>query len=115
MALVRADPARQPDPTDPTDAEVDEQLKHHMERLAEAEHDGWMDYRLKNGWKRGEPRDDDKGIHPALVPYSDLPEHEKNKDRNTIRHFPDFVRQAGFRIVWLKPGASDTPPGAAPP
>jgi RyR domain len=85
----------------PGDEEISRQLEFHMERLAEAEHDGWMEHRRKSGWQFGETRDDEKLIHPLLVPYSKLPETEKEKDRNTIRHFPRFVRQAGYRIVWL--------------
>jgi hypothetical protein len=30
-----------------------------------------------------------------------LPEREKGKDRNTIRHHPDFAARAGFRIVTI--------------
>jgi len=86
----------------PDDDVVSKHLEHHLERLAEAEHDGWMEQRLKNGWRYGEPRDDEKKIHPLLRPYADLPEKEKNKDRNSVRHFPDMVAMAGYRIVWLK-------------
>jgi hypothetical protein len=86
----------------PDDGVVSKHLEHHLERLAEAEHDGWMEQRLKNGWCYGEPRDDGKKIHPLLKPYADLPEKEKNKDRNSVRHFPDMVAKAGYRIVWLK-------------
>jgi hypothetical protein len=33
----------------PSEAEVAQQIDAHIHRLAEAEHDGWTDYRLKNG------------------------------------------------------------------
>ncbi len=89
MALVKRTPASQPDPTDPSEADVKQQLEHHMERLAEAEHDGWMDYRLKTGWKRGEPRDDDQLIHPALVKVQRTPGERKEKGP---QHDPAFPR-----------------------
>jgi hypothetical protein len=85
-----------------TDAVVRTHLEHNLERLAEAEHDGWMEHRIKNGWRHGEPRDDENKIHPLIVPYARLPEKEKNKDRSSVRHFPDMVAMAGYRIVWLK-------------
>jgi hypothetical protein len=81
---------------------VEDHIKHHVERLAEAEHDGWMEQRLKNGWRQGEPRNDELKIHPLLVRYAKLSEKEKNKDRNAVRHFPEMVAKAGYRIVWLK-------------
>jgi hypothetical protein len=34
-----------------------------------------------------------------MLPYAKLPEREKGKDRNTIRHYPDFAARAGYRIV----------------
>lgn len=83
-------------------AEIIVHLEHHLERLAEAEHDGWMAQRLRNGWRHGTPRDDPKKIHNLLIPYADLPAKEKDKDRNSVRHFPDMVAKAGYRIVWLK-------------
>ena len=86
----------------PIDSVVRAHLEHHLERLAEAEHDGWMAQRLKNGWSYGETRDEKKKNHPLLVPYARLPEKEKDKDRNSVRHFSDMVAKAKYRIVWLK-------------
>ncbi len=86
----------------PSNAAVNAHLEHHLERLSEAEHDGWREQRIKNGWHYGVPRDDAKNIHHLLIPYAQLPEKEKDKDRNSVRHFPDMVARAGYRIVWLK-------------
>jgi hypothetical protein len=82
----------------PADA-LQERLEQNMERLAEAEHDGWMAQRRSAGWRYGETRDDARKLHPAMLPYAKLPEREKGKDRNTIRHYPDFAARAGYRIV----------------
>jgi hypothetical protein len=70
-----------------------------MEPLAEAEHDGWMAHRVAHGWRWGETRDDAAKRHPSMLPYARLPEREKNKDRNNIRHYPEFAARAGYRIV----------------
>ena len=67
--------------------------------LAEAEHDGWMEHRTRNGWRYAETRDDARKLHPDMLPYAQLPEREKGKDRNTIRHYCDFAARAGYRIV----------------
>jgi hypothetical protein len=86
----------------PSESDIRDHLDHHMERLAEAEHDGWMNQRLRSGWRYGTPRDDVRKIHPLLISYADLPEQEKGKDRNSVRHFPDMVARAGYWIIWLK-------------
>jgi hypothetical protein len=87
---------------DPSVNVINAHLGHHLERLAEAEHDGWMEQRIKNGWRRGKSRDDKNKVHPLLIPYADLPDEEKEKDRDSVRHFPDMVANAKYRIVWLK-------------
>ena len=76
-------------------------LKENIERMAEAEHDGWMKHRARVGWRYGAARDDEKLIHPAMKPYTELPEREKGKDRNSILHYPDFAARANYRIVRL--------------
>jgi hypothetical protein len=74
-------------------------LYQNIERLAEAEHDGWTEQRSRNGWRYAETRDDTRKLHPDMLPFAELPEREKGKDRNTIRHYPDFAARAGYRIV----------------
>ena len=86
----------------PSEKEIREHLAHHMERLAEAEHDGWMNQRRRNGWSWGKTRDDARKVHPLLVPYTELSEKEKKKDRSSVSLFPDMVALAGYRIVWTK-------------
>ena len=81
------------------DGELEAQLDRNMERLAEAEHLGWLEQRRRNGWRYGETRDDARKSHPAMLPYAQLPEREKGKDRNTIRHYADFAARAGYHIV----------------
>ena len=70
-----------------------------LEPMAEAEHNGWMAHRAQTGWTWGDARDDAAKRHPSMLPYARLSETEKNKDRNNVRHFPDFAARAGFRIV----------------
>lgn len=86
---------------------VDEVLKNHLETLAEEEHRGWMDVRLKNGWRPCERSSDsvlrkrqrEARMSDCLVPYADLPHDEQDKDRGTIRWYPKAAALAGFKIV----------------
>lgn len=87
---------------DPSPEEIARHIARHLERLAEAEHDGWMEQRVRNGWRQGSPRDDDAKVHPLIVPYGRLSEKEKDKDRNSVLEFPRMVAMAGQRIVWLR-------------
>ena len=34
-----------------------------------------------------------------MLPYAELPEREKGKDRNTVRRYADFAARAGSRIL----------------
>lgn len=43
-------------------------------------HGSWMQSYLSMGWIYGEKYDREKGIHPDLVPYSQLGQLERDKD-----------------------------------
>jgi len=85
----------------PSDEQITRSIESNVERLAEAEHDGWAAQREKNGWRFGKERDDERKLHPLMVPYCDLPEQEKEKDRNAVRGYPSKAKMADFDIVWL--------------
>ena len=86
---------------------VSEFLELHIELLAEAEHQGWEEQKRMEGWVYGPPpKDNEKRTHPLLVPYSELPEAEKEKDRRTIRNYPKYARDRGFKIVTRRTGGS---------
>ncbi len=72
-----------------------------LEPMAEAEHNGWMAQRARTGWSWGAIRDDAAKQHPSMVPYAQLSEPEKEKDRSNIRHYAEFAARAGYRIVRL--------------
>jgi len=60
-----------------------------------------MSHRQSTGWRYGKERDDEHKFHPLMVPYSDLPDEEKEKDRNAVRSYPAQIKAAGLEIVWL--------------
>ena len=64
--------------------------REHFELLSELEHERWCRFHYLNNWSRGEPasgktKDPAKRLHRDLVPYSELSDAEKEKDRDTIR------------------------------
>lgn len=55
-----------------------------LEFLAELEHIRWCRYHYLRNWVYGPKRDKPRHIHHCLVPYDELPEEEKKKDRDNI-------------------------------
>jgi hypothetical protein len=92
--LARAGLTLSDDPAKPEMA-----LPADLEPMAEAEHNGWMAQRAQTGWSWAATRDDTAKLHPSMLPYAQLSEREKEKDRNNIRHYPAFAARAGCRIV----------------
>ncbi len=56
-----------------------------IETLANEVHIVWMKGQEKSGWRYGEQRDDKIKVSPCMVPYEELTEEEKEKDRITAR------------------------------
>lgn len=73
-----------------------------LELLARMEHDRWMKDKLAAGWTYAPPpRDDAKKTHPCLVSWEQLPEAEKDKDRQAVLQIPELLAQAGFELYQL--------------
>jgi hypothetical protein len=69
-----------------------------MNRLAKQEHERWMKEREEMGWRYAPVRDSLRKLHPSVVPWEDLPESEKEKDREVIRNLPKLIDTAGLRL-----------------
>ena len=68
------------------------------EQLAENAHEVWAAQRLAQGWTFGHQRDDVAKKHPCLVAYADLPESEKEYDRQTAMQTLKLIVAMGYRI-----------------
>lgn len=88
-----------PNPIDLSDVTLDSSLESLVEALAENVHDTWAKGRMDDGWTYGHERDDAKKQHPCLVPYNELPESEKEYDRNTAISTLKFIVKKGYGII----------------
>ena len=52
-----------------------------------------------NGWRFGSERDDAQKIHPNMVPYDDLSEADKQKDRDSVIEMTKILRAEGMVIT----------------
>lgn len=89
-----------PNPINTENIVLDEELLKLAELLAENVHDVWAVGRISDGWTYGEHRDDVKKQTPCLVPYSDLPESEKEYDRNTALSTIKAIVALGYQIEY---------------
>ena len=69
-----------------------------VERMAEMEHGRWNVERLRDGWRYGKVRDDERKIHDCLVPWAELPEAIKPYDRKAVKAFPKILAKAKLEI-----------------
>lgn len=87
-----------PQPIDTTGVELPEELEVLVEQMSKNVHEVWSETRIQQGWKYGEQRNDELKTHPCLVPYEELPESEKEYDRNTSIGTLKLIMKLGFKI-----------------
>jgi len=66
--------------------------------MARMEHENWCQRKKDHGWRYGPEKDPDQKTHPALLPWEELPEGEREKNRDFIRGLPELLARAGFQI-----------------
>ena len=88
-----------PQPLDTSDVLLPEELNALVEQIAKNVHEVWAESRLSEGWKYGPERNDALREHPCLVPYEELPEVEKEYDRNTAFGTLRLITKLGFKIT----------------
>lgn len=88
-----------PQPIDTTGIELPVVLLELTERIAENVHEVWSPARIAAGWSYGKTRNDALKQHPCLVPYNELPESEKEYDRNTAMGTLKLIKKIGFKIT----------------
>lgn len=88
-----------PNPVDTQNITLPDELLPLVEKMAENVHEVWAKNRINDGWSYGPERDDVNKRHPCLVPYGDLPESEKDYDRDTSQETLKLILKSGFAIT----------------
>lgn len=88
-----------PQPIDTNDVKLPKELEELVEEMSKNVHEVWAETRFKQGWTYGEQRNDKLKTHPCLIPYEDLPEAEKEYDRNTSIGTLKMIMKLGFKIM----------------
>lgn len=87
-----------PNPIDTSDVELSDDVKQLVEQLARNVHDNWSVGRINEGWTYGPERNDTLKQNPCLVDYDELPESEKDYDRNTAMETLKLIMKLGWKI-----------------
>jgi hypothetical protein len=79
-----------------------------LEKLAEAAHEIFCDDMRAKGYKYGPVTQKSKKIHSSVKPYAELPEDEKEQNRNNVRDIPNKLASIGYTLL---PARGDKSPG----
>ena len=99
VRVLRSAEDYEPHPLNLEDIPLTDDLLELQEAIAENAHEVWAAARKQEGWKYGTVRNDALKQHPDMLPYSALPDSEKEYDRimafNTIK----LVQKVGWKLV----------------
>ena len=87
-----------PSPIDTSNVQLPRDLYTLMEELSRSNQDTWALHRIEEGWTYGPTRDDSKKQNPCIVPYDELPESEKEYDRNTAIETLKLIYIFGYTL-----------------
>ena len=80
---------------------VDKFSTDEIERLAIHAHDVWMKGKEDASWVHGSVKDPDakpNPTHPCILPWDELPEEEKKKDRDIAENIIPQLQSVGLRV-----------------
>ena len=69
-----------------------------IETMARVEHLRWSWEKRLNGWTFDNIKDEKKKTHPSLIPYSELSESEKGKDRELVKLIPALLQDIDYEV-----------------
>lgn len=87
-----------PQPIDTKEVMLPVELTELVEAMAKNVHEVWAETRIAQGWTYGPERNDQLKHHPCLIPYEELPEEEREYDRNTAIGTLKLIQKLGFKI-----------------
>jgi len=74
-----------------------------IETMARVEHLRWSWEKRLNGWTFDNIKDEKKKTHPSLIPYSELSESEKGKDRELVKLIPALLQDIDYEVSPVNP------------
>jgi len=92
----------EPEPQDLAGVRLEPELIELREAIAENAHEVWAKARKEEGWTYGPERNDEKKLHPDMLPYHLLPESEKKYDRQMAISTIKLVKKLGWDFVKRK-------------
>jgi hypothetical protein len=72
-----------------------------LEILAELEHQRWLQEKETAGWQYAPETRETEKLHSAMMSWDELPEDEKQKDREMVRSIPRILAKAGYAVLKL--------------
>ena len=97
VSAKKPDGVYRPNPIQVDDIQLDNDLLELREAIAENAHDVWASMRMAEGIEYGPVRDEKH--NPCMVPYAQLPESEKEYDRNMAFQTIKLLHKLGYDIV----------------
>ncbi|KAG6576456.1 ryanodine-inositol 1,4,5-triphosphate receptor Ca2 channel (RIR-CaC) family protein [Phytophthora cinnamomi] len=85
-----------PQPVDTRRIRLPHSINLLAELLSQNAHEVWAVGRINQGWRWGTQRDNDKKLHPDLVPYEALTEQDKQYDRDTSMSALKVITALGY-------------------
>jgi class 3 adenylate cyclase/tetratricopeptide (TPR) repeat protein len=95
-----------PAPLDASRFTLSREVSDLRDLLARNVHERWAKLRMEGGWRHGLDRNDVGKEHPGLVPFEELPESEKEYDRQTALETVRTLLALGYTI---QPPAAGSP------
>lgn len=89
----------EPKPINLDKIELTDELAELQEAIAENAHDVWAAARIREGWSYGPEKDVINKKCPDLIPYSAMPDSEKEYDRIMALDSIKLVKKLGFEII----------------
>ncbi|MDO5131621.1 MAG: RyR domain-containing protein [Eubacteriales bacterium] len=99
IACERRNSMCTPTPVDTSDVILPEELFTLAEKIASNIHDARIPGEIPRDRIDGTEKDQGKKLNPALVPYSQLPESEKEYDRKTAMETIRLIVKMGYTIT----------------
>ena len=83
------------DPNDSCKQAVEQNIKY----LAELEHNEWMEEKYLNGYRYAKVRDESRRKHSSLVPYDELDDADRERDKENVDLMLKVVDLAGYKFT----------------